>query len=424
MSAVEAVEVAPQEPPPPGAGGARFVGETPAFWNILVRGAVRLLFTLGIYRFWLATDVRRFLWANTEIAGDGLEYTGTARELLIGFLIAIVLLVPVNLAFFVAALDLGVLGSLSGLLAFVLLALLGQFAVYRARRYRLTRTVFRGIRFHQTGSAWRYAIRALLWWAAIIVTLGLAYPFAQASLERYKMYHTHYGDLRAHFDGSGWRLFFRGFFLWFVVMGPLLIGLLIMIGMVDWGAAARILRRGGTDVMARLEGASPGLASALAIGTIAFVWAIVAAAVLYPAFQAVVLRWWASGIRFGPLAVASKLGTGQVYKVYLRFLGYAIVLAVATSLAAGIAAWLFGFAPEQSQTAEIAATALLVGGYVVVALAYSTIYQATIKLGLWRLGFETIELSGIGVLETVSARGEPSSAVGEGLADALQVGGI
>jgi len=33
-----------------------------------------------IYRFWLATDVRRFLWSNTEIAGDTLEYNGLATE--------------------------------------------------------------------------------------------------------------------------------------------------------------------------------------------------------------------------------------------------------------------------------------------------------------------------------------------------------
>ena len=59
-----------------------------------------LAVTLGIYRFWLATDMRRFLWSNTEIAGDSLEYTGTARELLIGFLIAIAILVPINLSSF------------------------------------------------------------------------------------------------------------------------------------------------------------------------------------------------------------------------------------------------------------------------------------------------------------------------------------
>jgi hypothetical protein len=36
---------------------------------------------------------------------------------------------------------------------------------------------------------------------------------------------------------------------------------------------------------------------------------------------------------------------------------------------------------------------------------------------------ESLQLSGLSVLETVKARGRPSSALGEGLADALNVGG-
>src|SRR5437660_9257867 len=132
-------------PAPPLSRG-RFSGNERAFWRLLIRGAVLLLVTLGIYRFWLATDVRRFLWSNTEISSDGLEYVGTARELLLGFLIAIALLVPINVAFFLAAFSRGVIGHISGLLALLAVAVLGQLAVYRARRYRLTRTVYRGIR--------------------------------------------------------------------------------------------------------------------------------------------------------------------------------------------------------------------------------------------------------------------------------------
>src|SRR3954466_10371422 len=93
----------PLEAPAPPPNGGRFLGDERKFWRLLVRGAALLFVTLGIYRFWLATDVRRFLWSNTEIASDGLEYIGTARELLLGFLIAIALLVPLNAVFFLSA---------------------------------------------------------------------------------------------------------------------------------------------------------------------------------------------------------------------------------------------------------------------------------------------------------------------------------
>ena len=316
----------PAEAPAAPPNGARFLGDERAFWRLLIRGAFLLLVTLGIYRFWLATDVRRFLWSNTEIAGDGLEYIGTARELLLGFLIAIALLVPLNVVFFLSAFGSGWLSQMSGLLALIVLALLGQYAVYRARRYRLTRTVYRGIRFHQTGSAWRYAICAIFWWAMIAVTVGLAYPFAQASLERFKLRNTYYGDLQGRFVGSGTRLFFRGVLLWIVVVVPLLFGLMLALGAVDWTALSEAMKRGGDDVMSRLEGA--GLAPAAVIAVLSIGWSVLALALLYPVFQAMVLRWWISGLRFGELNVASDLSTRAVYAIYLRFMWIALVAGI------------------------------------------------------------------------------------------------
>ena len=64
------------------------------------------------------------------------------------------------------------------------------------------------------------------------------------------------------------------------------------------------------------------------------------------------------------------------------------------------------------------------GFYVFSMLGFSAIYQATVKLGLWRIGVESMTFDGLGVLDRVKARGAASSAVGEGLADALNVGGI
>jgi hypothetical protein len=73
---------------------------------------------------------------------------------------------------------------------------------------------------------------------------------------------------------------------------------------------------------------------------------------------------------------------------------------------------------------EIVTTVLVLGAYVAAALGYSTIYQATVKLGLWRCVIETLDISNAASLEHVTAAGQPASPVGEGLADALNVGGI
>jgi len=403
--------------------GPRFLGARRDYWRLLSRGAVLLLLTLGIYRFWLMTDVRRFLWCHTEIDGETLEYLGSPFELLLGFLIALTVLVPIYGLFFLSMLELGPIGELSGPIGFLGLAFLGQYALYRARRYRLSRTVYRGLRFSQTGSAALYTIRALLWWALTIMTLGLAYPFQLARLERYKMRHTFYGTQVGSFEAAGWRLFLRGFPLWLLTAGPILLAI-ISFAAVDWEAVAKVVGQGGEDVMGRVEGVTPGLGAALAFAGLMFALSAIMGALLYPVFQTIVMRWWLSGLRFGALTVRSKLRIRDVYRAYARFLWYAIVFSLVLSTAAVIVAVGFaGVSDKVADLADIGGAALALGGYVVAALGFSTIYRATVLLSFWQLGLESIQLSGADMLDKVEASIRSGSPFGEGLADALNVGG-
>src|SRR5258708_33909125 len=58
----------------------RFVGDRGDYWRLMIRGGVLQAITLGIYRFWLFTDMRRFLWGSTPVEGETLEYTGPPAE--------------------------------------------------------------------------------------------------------------------------------------------------------------------------------------------------------------------------------------------------------------------------------------------------------------------------------------------------------
>src|SRR5215470_12892630 len=307
----------------------RFVGDRGDYWRLMIRGGVLQAITLGIYRFWLFTDMRRFLWASTAVEGETLEYTGTAVELLIGFLLAIGILIPVYALLFVASLELGILSALSGVLAFAVLAGFGQYAVYRARRYRLTRTVFRGLRFHQAGSAARYAVRALLWWIPIGMTLGLASPWATANLERFKMRHTFYGSLGGSFAGSGGRLFGRTILIWFLVVSPLVVAIVAAVTTIDWVAVADALEDEDTLNLIIALGIDEPLTRGLGLLMPGVVWSVFAGLVLYPAYQAIVMRWWLGGLRLGGAAVASDLRMRRYYFAYLRYLLYVVLFAIA-----------------------------------------------------------------------------------------------
>jgi uncharacterized membrane protein YjgN (DUF898 family) len=278
------------------------------------------------------------------------------------------------------------------------------------------------VRFHQSGSAWRYAVCALLWWMLILSTLGLVYPFAQSRLERFKMRNTFFGDLQGRFEGSGFHLLLRGLVLWLLTVVPFGAGLIASLRAIDWTPLTD--PPGGDDLSSWLE--ASGLAGALVYVGLTGIWLLLAFVVLYPIFQAIVLRWWTSGLRFGEIVVTSRLRMTQVLGVYARFLLYAFLFSVAAAAIVVPGAILLPQLTGEldSMPKEIVTTLAGLAAYVAIALGYSTIYQATVKLGLWRCVVESLDISNLAVLEQVSAAGQPASPVGEGLADALSVGGI
>jgi uncharacterized membrane protein YjgN (DUF898 family) len=176
------------------------------------------LVTLSIYRFWGTTRLRRYLWSHVSFDGHALEYLGRGSELFVGFLIAVAILIPIVIAFGIIATFVASQGPAAQvviqLLLYALVFYLIYVALYRARRYRLTRTLWRGIRAGQTGSSLAYARHALGYGLLAILTLGLAVPLKNVRLYRYRMNHTWYGNEPFRCDARAGKLFKRWFLAW------------------------------------------------------------------------------------------------------------------------------------------------------------------------------------------------------------------
>ena len=72
----------------------RFTGNWREYLPIAASNVLLIIVTLGIYRFWAAARQRRYLWSRTEVIGDRLEWSGTGKEMFIGFLIVTLVLLP------------------------------------------------------------------------------------------------------------------------------------------------------------------------------------------------------------------------------------------------------------------------------------------------------------------------------------------
>lgn len=390
-----------------------FLGDRGEFRELVTRGAALELITIGFYRFWLATDIRRHLWSNTLIDGDAAEYTGRGRELLLGFLVALAIIVPVYLAYFLVGVEVSRFKAFAGLPLFAFFYLFGQFAIYRARRYRLTRTVWRGVRFWMTGSGWAYAGRSALSLLLVILTLGLFLPWRDALLERYKMRHCHYGDLQGSFEGTGWDFFKRGWWLW-------LLGVVLFIGPPTLIA---LLKRSGIP-------AAPAWQAFL--GVCSFI-SMVGTPFGYGIFKAVEWRWWVSGMRFGEVRFESCLSNGALVGLYWKVIGWLLLIS------ASFGAYLFLGAAVLAKLSDTTVAKLFVAGnskgsipmlvlagigYLIVILLMNVVLRVYLLREVWARVATSTTAYHLEAVDGVSATGELASAIGEGLADGLDVFGF
>jgi uncharacterized membrane protein YjgN (DUF898 family) len=210
-----------------------YVGRLGALYWLMIVNLLLTIVTFGVYRFWARTRIRRFLWANTLLAGEPFEYTGTGAELLKGFLRALVLFVPLVLVIALGQLFLppaieGVVTAAVYLL-FGFLALVGSFA---AQRYQLRRSTWRGIRFGMDGSPFAYG-REMGWrWLLAPLTMFLMLPWIAAARLARTVGRTRFGTARFAFSGDGgvlfpWMILAIGAFWLALVPGLMLAGGLI-----------------------------------------------------------------------------------------------------------------------------------------------------------------------------------------------------
>lgn len=259
------------------------------FWLALKTGLFTIL-TLGFYRFWMKTRLRRWYWSAIRPGGHPLEYVGDPLEKLLGFFIAVVVLTfyigIVNLLLMFVSFSvfssswLGYVASFAGVIP------IWFYARYRARRYVLARTRWRGVRFGLEKGAWGYAARALVHWAVTILSLGILWPRMTFALEKYRTDRTFFGSARLVQQGR-WQTLYRA-------AVPLMLALLACLAFGLWVALiepvvppvlARIDDMPGEFVLAVRQGhwppswqdpqrlwAVPVLLSALVYGAIHYRW--------------------------------------------------------------------------------------------------------------------------------------------------------
>jgi uncharacterized membrane protein YjgN (DUF898 family) len=193
-----------------GERAVRFTGSWREYLPIAATNALLIVCTLGVYRFWASARQRRYLWSRTEFIDDSLEWTGTGKEMFLGFLIVIAVLAPFFLFIqflFPALVVRGKIEAAGGImfLFYIALIYLGGFARFRALRFRLSRTYWHGIRGGSDDPGWNYGGEYLGRIALSAMSLFIVYPWAATRLWNSRWKAMSFGPLqfRANLNAQG-----------------------------------------------------------------------------------------------------------------------------------------------------------------------------------------------------------------------------
>lgn len=376
----------------------------PLFQILLVNFLLNVV-TFGFYRFWGKTRIRNYIWSHLRFRDEDFEYNGTGMELFVGFLVALAVLIPLGIAFqFISLWTLqagaafqGIFGAAQGFLFLFLI----HFAIFRARRYRLSRTNWHGIRAGQDGSGVKYAGIVVGHTLLNGLTAGLSYPWMQTAMTRHLMDNTHFGHHSFTFASTAKASDLFG--AWFVVWS--LIGLTALFQLL-----------------------------VPAISLILFIPAVLFA---YARFRVHSFNYYAANTFFGGLNFKSRLTTVSVLKLYAKYVGCLVLLTIVGGIFVSL---FFSFNLPQIQelmqgqlddeaTWDAWVWFLLQNSASLIVIALIFVFASFLSMliltqGFLRMVCENLDVVGELDLNAIRQSNLEAPSRGEGFADALDVGGL
>jgi len=190
-----------------------FTGEGREYFRIWIVHTLLTILSVGIYSAWAKVRKARWFAQHTHLLGDSFDFHGRPLRILAGRAVALVLFIAYSHAF-----DWNVT---AGLVAILLLLVLGPLLFGSAQRFRLANTSWRGLRFGFDAPRARvYAVcipLVLVWtgstvWAALNGSVAgtlivassslLLWPAIHCELKTLQHRHSRFGALHFGFDRS------------------------------------------------------------------------------------------------------------------------------------------------------------------------------------------------------------------------------
>jgi uncharacterized membrane protein YjgN (DUF898 family) len=187
---------------------AAFRGDPAVLMGLHLDNLFRTLISGGFYYFWGKARLQSYLYSQIEFAGSRLSFLGTGKEFFNGWIRVIgFFLAFIAVQFIIGLADSTDLQLWSLAFFYVIFTLVSPLAIVGLRRFRFSRTVWRGIRLNFRGTT--VGFMKVFYPGAILtlLTMGVYYPHFAVKTRKYLVENSYIGHEPLAYDGDAKDLF-------------------------------------------------------------------------------------------------------------------------------------------------------------------------------------------------------------------------
>ena len=197
-----------------------FIGRGIDLFRIQIVNAILSIITLGLYYPWAKVTNLQYLYSQTILEEHPFAFTGTGKEMFKGFVIAVLYLV-LGYCIFIYIYTcknkhFGILFSQ----VFILFTI--PIAIHFSYKFRMSKTLWRGIRFGYTGSWLKLLLLYIKGILLTIITLGFYSAWFTIEIRKYVIGNIKIGNAEFRYNGNGAELLWlnvKGFILTLITFG-------------------------------------------------------------------------------------------------------------------------------------------------------------------------------------------------------------
>ncbi len=199
----------------------QFFGVGAEYFAIMIVNWLLTVVTLGLYYPWARAKKLRYIYGNTALNNERFYFSGTGKEMFIGF-IKTILFYLVVFGTYMLILLIFKLPIIAILFLYLAIFAIVPFVIHGAWRYNMSRTSYRGIRFGYRGNRNELIGKFYKGVFFTIITLGIYAAWLQMDIRRYTHKNIRYGNVSFlnNADGTDWLILnLKGYFLSLLTLG-------------------------------------------------------------------------------------------------------------------------------------------------------------------------------------------------------------